>query len=96
MPTLVNDLEMYVKTSGDSNTGEFYAAYFQIRSGTVVDTRELIDGLVFADFGADDQLLGIELLGFCEPEQLAAFVKDEPEAVKHFVHWAAPKQLVTA
>lgn len=36
--------------------------YIQRAEGKVLHTRELLDGLVFANFAADGKLLGVEIL----------------------------------
>jgi hypothetical protein len=50
--------------------GTFMAAYLRIQPGKVTRTEELVAGMVIADYGSNDKLLGIEILS-CDIEELA-------------------------
>lgn len=83
-----------LEASFDDNTGEAVAVYLRVREGTVARTVELKEGIVYADYGADDTFLGLELLGPCELELLEHVAKSEPEAVRRFLRGGAPRELV--
>lgn len=93
MKQVLNRAALSVQISGEPDTGDFLAAYICIVPGQVERTREVIEGLAFADYDADGKLLGIELLDYCDPELLADLVKDESEIVRSFIRWATPNQM---
>ena len=45
-----------VEISRDKNTNEPVAVYIRVSEGKVVDTKELVEGVVFADYDASDRL----------------------------------------
>lgn len=82
--------------SVDEQTGIVRAAYLRVRKGQVAETREVVEGRVFADYDANGTLLGIELLAPCNLEELTRIAAQEPEAVKRFLSGSAPRELVPA
>ncbi len=76
--------------------GEPVAAYLRVREGKVAETREVSEGIAFADYGADGSLLGIELLAPCNVELLDRLSEKEPEAVRRFLQEGARRPLVFA
>jgi hypothetical protein len=77
----------------DQQTGKVLALYATIRHGTVARTDVIVPG-VTADFDADGQLLGVELLKACSPAALARAARGEPECVRTFLRGAMPAALV--
>jgi hypothetical protein len=82
--------------SVDEKTGGIRAAYLRVRQGEVAETREVSEGRAFADYGADGQLLGVELLAPCEVAVLDRVAAQEPESIKRFLRGGAPRELVSA
>lgn len=82
-----------VDVSVDEQTGRVQAVYFRVRKGKVAETIEVVDGKVNADYDAQGQLLGVEMLGPCEAAVLDQLGSD-PEAVA-FIRRAAPAELVS-
>jgi hypothetical protein len=68
----------------------------RIREGQVAQTKELTEGVAYADYDADGLLLGIELLGPCQVEVLDKLAESKPEPVKRFLTGGAPRELVVA
>lgn len=85
-----------LEVSYNETTGEPVAAYLRVREGKVVETREVREGVAFADYGADGDLLGIELLAPCDVGVLDRLSEQEPEAVRHFLRESARRPLVFA
>jgi hypothetical protein len=85
-----------LELSVDEKTGGIRAAYLRVREGEVAETREVSEGRVFADYGADGLLLGAELLAPCESEVLDRIAAQEPEPIKRFLRGGAPRELVPA
>lgn len=83
-----------VQTTVNKKTGSVLAVYFQIRSGRSAKTVELADGMMLADYNAQGELIGLEVLGPCKANALDKLVDDQ-EARK-FIRNAAPRELVTA
>jgi uncharacterized protein YuzE len=79
-----------------NETGEPVAGYLRLREGEVARTKEVTDGLVFADYAADGSLLGIELLGPCDVAILDRLAEHEPEAIRRFLRDGVRRQLVVA
>ncbi len=88
--------EFRLEASFDDNTGSTVAVYLRVRAGAVKDTKEIEDGVVYADYDADGALLGVELLGPCAAEGLERIADGEPEAVRRFLQGSAPRGLVRA
>jgi hypothetical protein len=85
-----------LEASFDDKTGRTVAVYLRVRMGEVAETKEVKEGLAFADYDAQGTLLGIELLGPCEAEVLDDIARSEPEPVKRFLKGSAPRELVPA
>jgi Protein of unknown function (DUF2283) len=81
-----------VSISTDEATGALLAVYFRFRKGRVAKTKEFEKGSVFADYGSQGQLLGIELLGPCEMAVLERIARKEPKA-KRFVRRSIPREM---
>jgi uncharacterized protein YuzE len=78
-------------------TGEPVAAYLRVREGKVAETKEVIEGIAFADYGTDGFLLGIELLAPCHAEQLVGVLSEqEPESVRAFLRSGVRREMVCA
>ena len=85
-----------VETSVDDDTGGVVAVYLRVRDGEVAETKEVEDGIVYADYDSQGSLLGIELLGPCDVTVLESVTANEPEPVKRFLRGGAPRGLVPA
>jgi len=88
--------KLRLEASVDDRTGHIAAAYLRVRDGKVAQTKEVVEGIVYADYDGDGLLLGIELLGPCEAKVLDSIAVDEPEQVKRFVTGGAPRELIVA
>ncbi len=75
-----------------SRNGDVMAAYFKVKAGKHHETRTVVDGYLMADYDEFGEILGIEMIGQCLPEDVEQI--DAPEAVKHFVLKAMPQGLV--
>ena len=82
------------EVSVDDRTGHAIAVYLRIREGAVAATKEVKEGIAFADYDAQGGLLGIELLGRCDVAVLDGIAEKEPEAVKQFLRSSPPRELV--
>ena len=85
-----------LEASFDDKTGHTIAIYLRTREGEVAETKEIKEGLAYADYDGDGLLLGIELLGPCEVELLDSIADKEPEAVRRFLKNSVPRGLVPA
>ena len=85
-----------LEVSFRETTGEPVAANLRIREGKVAETREVCEGVAFADYSADGELLGIELLAPCDVEVLDRLAEQEPEPVRRFLREGARRPLVFA
>ncbi len=85
-----------LETSVDDRTGLLVAAYLRVREGEVAETKEVAEGVAYADYDAQGLLLGIELLGPCGIVVLDAVAEHEPEPIRRFLKTAAPRGLVPA
>ncbi len=74
-----------LEVSFSEKTGEPVAAYLRVREGEVKETKEVSEGVAFADYGEGGFLLGIELLAPCTVEVLNQLAEVEPEPVKYFL-----------
>jgi hypothetical protein len=81
-------------TSVDDRTGEIVAVYLRVREGEIAETKELTEGVAYADYDVAGSLLGIERLGPCPVEVLDCIGHSEPEPIKRFLHGAVPRRLV--
>jgi hypothetical protein len=77
-------------------TGDPVAAYLRVREGKVVQTKEISEGIAFADYAADGLLLGIELLAPCPLEVLDRVSETEPEPVRQFLRQGVRKEMICA
>jgi uncharacterized protein YuzE len=80
----------------NDRTGQISAVYLRVREGSVAETKEVKEGVAFADYDADGLLLGIELLGPCEVAVLHDLAEREPEPIKRFLEGTAPRELIVA
>jgi uncharacterized protein YuzE len=85
-----------LEVSYHETTGEPVAAYVRIREGKVIETKEVSEGAVFADYGADGALLGVELLAPCRVEVLDRLSENEPEPVRRFLRRGVREELIRA
>ena len=85
-----------LEVSYSETTGDPVAAYIRIREGKVCETKEISEGVAFADYAADGALLGIELLAPCPIELLENVAADEPEHVHQFLRQGVRKEMITA
>jgi uncharacterized protein YuzE len=80
----------------NDRTGDPVAAYVRIREGKAAETKEISEGIAFADYGVDGLLLGIELLAPCSVEILDRVSEKEPEPVRHFLRRGVRKEMIFA
>lgn len=86
-----------LEVSYSETTGEPVAGYLRVREGEVAETKEVSEGVAFADYGADGLLLGIELLAPCRVAALNLPLSDkEPESVRRFLREGARLPMVCA
>ena len=79
----------------DQDTGEVLAVSFRFRAGKVDETREFDDGNILADYDADGNLLGIEVLGPCRIQILTERVaRREPETLREWLRTQLPPQMM--
>lgn len=88
--------KFHLEVSFNESTGEPVAAYLRVREGKVAQTREIQEGVAFADYGADGSLLGVEMLAPCGIDVLDRLSEKEPEAVRRFLRESARRPLVFA
>ena len=46
--------KFHLEISYNETTGDPVAAYLRIREGKIIQTKEISEGVAFADYGADD------------------------------------------
>jgi uncharacterized protein YuzE len=85
-----------LEASFDEQTGGVVAVYLRVRHGEVTETKEMKEGVAYADYDAHGLLLGVELLAACEVEVLDRIAQREPESVRRFLTGSAPRGLVPA
>src|SRR5687767_14646266 len=90
------DSKFRLEVSFDERTGDPVAAYLRIRKGKVSETKEISEGVAFADYGADGALLGIELLAPCQVSVLDRVSEHEPEPVRRFLRGGLRKEMIFA
>jgi hypothetical protein len=87
-----------VRVQAHPRTGHPLAAYFHIRDGKAEEVREFAEGAVFANYGRDGELLGVELLAPCKKSVLRKVSSGAPEsirkAVQHLLIECAPTKLL--
>jgi hypothetical protein len=92
----MNKPEFRLEASFDDRTGRTVAVYLRVRTGKVKETREIKEGIVYADYDAQDALLGVELLGPCEIAVLDGIAVNEPEPVRDFLKTSPPCGMLLA
>jgi hypothetical protein len=85
-----------MEVSFNETTGDPVAAYLRVREGKVAETKEISEGVAFADYGADGFLLGIELLAPCQIAVLDTVSEKEPESVRRFLRRGVRKEMIFA
>lgn len=85
-----------MSVSADENTGKLIAAYLSVRDGETAETVEVEEDRAYADYDADGQLIGIELLAPCNVKVLDRIAKKEPAEVREFLHSSPPRAMVYA
>lgn len=85
-----------VEASFDDVSGRMVAVYLRVREGVVAETREPKEGYAYADYSADGELLGVELLGPCDADILESLGRNEPEPVQRFLRDSVPGAFVTS
>lgn len=85
-----------MEVSFSETTGEPIAAYLRVREGPVAETREISEGIVFADYDVDGVLVGIELLAPCGIEVLERLSANETGPVRHFLSRGVRKEMIFA
>jgi uncharacterized protein YuzE len=86
--------EFKLEASFDDKTGDMVAVYLRVRTGDVAETKEVKEGVAYADYDSKGLLLGIELLAPCDIEVLEGIAQREPEPVRRFLRGSAPRGLV--
>ena len=84
----------HLEMSFDEVTGDPVAAYLRVREGKVSETKEISEGVAFADYQADGLLLGIELLAPCQAAVLERAAENDTEAVRRFLRRGVQKELI--
>lgn len=82
------------KVSFNDPTGEPVAAHLRVREGKVAVTKEVSEGVAFADFAEDGLLLGIELLAPCSLSVMDRLGAGEAEPVRRFLRGGAPRDSI--
>jgi hypothetical protein len=85
-----------LEVSFNETTGDPVAAYLRVREGKVAQTKEISEGVAYADYGADGCLLGIELLAPCRAELLDHVSEKETEPVRSFLRRGVRKAMFVA
>ncbi len=88
-----NKLALRADIEVDNQTGKVVAAYFYIRPGKAVETREYVEGKALADYDRKGNLLGIELLGPCNEEILNKIIQGEAAPIKNFLRGSIPREM---
>lgn len=86
--------KFHLEVSYNDASGEPVAAYLRVREGVVAATREVSEGVAFADYTEDGTLLGIELLGPCEMSVLDRVSEKESDTVRHFLNRGVRNTLI--
>ena len=82
--------------SFSDTTGEPVAAYLRVREGVVATTKEVSEGVAFADYSTTGSLLGIELLAPCSLAVMDQLGQNEAEPVRRFLRGGPPRELIVA
>ena len=78
----------------DERTGEIVAVYIKIRDGKVAETKDVHDGVAYADYDRKGELLGGELLAPCQVSVLSKLTKDL--TVRKFLKKSIPRGMALA
>ncbi len=84
-----------LEASFDEKTGHVVAVYLRVREGSVANTKEVDQGVAYADYDSEGLLLGIELLGPCQVSVLDSIAENEPEPIGQFLRGSVPRELVS-
>ena len=90
----MNAAKFRLEVSYDESTGDPVAAYVRIREGRVARTIEICEGVAFADFTGDGELLGIELLTPSRMDFLDRILESETEPVRRFLRRGLLKEMI--
>jgi uncharacterized protein YuzE len=90
----MDNITLGFEVSVDERTGKPRAAYLQVRTGNVAETKEVAPGKAYADYDADGQLLGVEFLAPCEVAVIDQITVDQPENVREFLRSVPPRELL--
>jgi uncharacterized protein YuzE len=90
------NIKFRLEVSYNETTGDPVAAYLRVREGPVAQTKEISEGVVFADYAADGVLLGIELLAPCRVDILTQVSEKEPEPIRQFLQRGVRKEMIFA
>lgn len=85
-----------LEVSYHETTGEPVAAYLRVRDGKVAVTKEISEGVAFADYDDAGALLGVELLAPCGADVLDRVSEEEPEPVQRFLRRGVRQEMVLA
>ena len=88
--------KFHLEISYNETIGDPVAAYLRIREGKIIQTKEISEGVAFADYGADGLLIGIELLAPCRLAPLDWVSEKEPESVCRFLRAGVHKEMICA
>jgi len=84
------------EVSYSEKTGEPVAAYLRVREGKVKETREILEGVAFADYGEEGCLLGVEFLAPCEVAVLDRLAESEPEPIRGFLRQGVRRRMLVS
>ncbi len=86
-------LDFRIRVEVDQESGKTNAVYLQVRKGKAARVHELVEGVVFVNYGVDNVLLGVEILS---PVSIAVFdrvARSEPKEVKEFLVNTLPREM---
>ena len=89
----MNKIKFNVDVSINDETGELRASYLRVREGVAVETKEVVDGKAFADYGEEGELLGVEFLAPCTANVLDRITENEPVNVRRFLRSTVPHEM---
>jgi uncharacterized protein YuzE len=84
------DFSFKVSVETNERTGQVMAAYFRIRKGKAETVKEFGNGALFANYGRDGELIGVEMLAPCEATVFDR-ITDRQQA-KSFIKRNAPRK----
>ncbi|MBI1903889.1 MAG: hypothetical protein HYS13_22535 [Planctomycetia bacterium] len=85
--------EFRVAVTTDKQTGRLMAVYFQVRRGKAAEVREFEQGNALANYNANGELLGIELLGPCKLKVVDQ-IAEKDGVVRQFIRSNAPRKML--